>query len=83
MDDGDDGPRAPVGRLHGRLLAILALVSVAAAVAAVWLFSPMMFQSEEEPSAVWPWEDSATVGFPIESASSEAAAESSEASAST
>ncbi|WP_026922189.1 cellulose binding domain-containing protein [Glycomyces arizonensis] len=79
MDDQTDGSPSRTGRLHGRLLQILALVSVLAALAAVWQFSPMLLGSEEEVAATWPWEDPVTVDFGAEP-SSEAAVDSAEAS---
>ncbi len=73
MDDQTDETPAGTGRLHGRLLQVLAAVSVLAALVAVWQLSPVLFRSDEHTSATWPWQDPATIDFAGEASSSEAA----------
>ncbi|HLU27724.1 MAG TPA: cellulose binding domain-containing protein [Glycomyces sp.] len=80
MDERTDEVPERTGRLHGRLLKVLALVSVAAALVALWQLSPVLFQDDEDAAATWPWQDQASVDFADEEPSStEAAVDSAEA----
>ena len=78
MDEEPEAPEAPEGRLHGHTLRILGIVSVAAAVLAVALFSPAMFSGDdEEASATWPWQEPSTAVFTDDEETSSATAASS------
>lgn len=79
MDERTDEVPKRTGRLHGRLLKVLALVSVLAALAAVWQLGTVLFQDDEDAAATWPWQDQASVDFADEEPSTESAAASAEA----
>lgn len=78
MGDRSDGAPERPGRLHGRLLKVLGLVSVVSVLVAVWQLSSVWFQDEQEAAATWPWQDQASVDFADEEPSTEAAEGSSE-----
>ncbi len=79
MDERTGEVPKRTGRLHGRLLKVLALVSVLAALAAVWQLGTVLFQDDEDAAATWPWQDQASVDFADEEPSTESAAASAEA----
>ncbi|GAB3653038.1 cellulose binding domain-containing protein [Glycomyces tarimensis] len=62
MEERQDEPEAPQGRLHGHMFRILAVLTVVVALVAIWLLSPVMF-SDDESSANWPWAEEPTVVF--------------------